>query len=463
MLSDAPASDPKPALRVIKLTERNFKRIESLEVAPGRKSLVLLRGPNEAGKTSALDGLIAALAGKRAAPAVPIRRGAEESVIRLELGDGLAERYEITRSWRGEDTWLTVRELRSDGDRKIAAPQAFLDKLVGELSFDPLRFMRAPANGQVDLLMTAIGKAAVYADFAAKRLQLAEKRKTAESRLAAAEAEVAGNPDPSPGQLLSPVSAAELAAQMANAQKRNQERKLLEQTIENQTRAKEQLEREIAALQTRLAGVATDLIKKRADLDALPAPIDTADLQTHIAKANEHNAIVASQVKHGEKVHARNNAAQVAEGARSAVKDIDAQIRGLLADSAIATQIPGLEIVDGVISHNGVPLAQASGMRQLELSCLIGMAPNPRLRTMCIDEGDSLDDAALARLLEIAEKHDYAVWMTAIRADVSDLPGAHLTDIENGRAVSPSHQKPPAQAAAAANTPASSSAPDFEL
>jgi hypothetical protein len=74
-------------------------------------------------------------------------------------------------------------------------------------------------------------------------------------------------------------------------------------------------------------------------------------------------------------------------------------------------------------------------MRRLEVSCLVGMAASPSLRVLCVDEGDQLDDASIARLIELAQARDYAVWMTAIRAGDPNNPETHVVDIAAGKAV----------------------------
>jgi hypothetical protein len=71
-------------------------------------------------------------------------------------------------------------------------------------------------------------------------------------------------------------------------------------------------------------------------------------------------------------------------------------------------------------------------MRRLELSCLIGMAANPTLRVMTIDEGDQLDDAAIARLQEIATANDYQVWLTGIRVPGQTTDTLFVADLADG-------------------------------
>ena len=95
--------------------------------------------------------------------------------------------------------------------------------------------------------------------------------------------------------------------------------------------------------------------------------------------------------------------------------------------------VPGLVFNGKEFMHDGHPVEQMSGMRKLEISTLLGMAENPRLKAMVIDEGDQLDDAAVRRLAEIALERKYVVFMTAIRAGDPDDPNQKIIPIREGK------------------------------
>src|SRR5665647_1205746 len=64
----------------------------------------------------------------------------------VDLGD-----YIVTRNWTSNETsYLKVEN--ADG-AKYGSPQALLDKLVGELSFDPLEFASMGQKEQKDILL----------------------------------------------------------------------------------------------------------------------------------------------------------------------------------------------------------------------------------------------------------------------------------------------------------------------
>src|SRR3546814_3882853 len=89
--------------------------------------------------------------------------------------------------------------------------------------------------------------------------------------------------------------------------------------------------------------------------------------------------------------------------------------------------VSGLGFGDGFITLNGLPFDQASTAEQIGASVGMGMAANPRLRVIMIREGSLLDDDSMKIVADLAEKHDYQVWLESVQ---SDRPGAVI--IEDG-------------------------------
>src|SRR5688500_9341273 len=120
--------------RVVRLQAESVKRIRAVDISPSG-AVVTIRGKNAQGKSSVLDSIQYALGGKGAAPPRVIRDGETEAVVVLELEDLVVE-----RRWSSNDR--STLEVRSKEGAKYSSPQAMLDRLVGDLSFDPLAFLR---------------------------------------------------------------------------------------------------------------------------------------------------------------------------------------------------------------------------------------------------------------------------------------------------------------------------------
>lgn len=456
--TDAAAIRP---LRITSVHAKDFKRVVSAEIMPGARTLIVLQGPNEAGKTSAIEAMIAALGGKRRSPEVPIRKGSEVATVEVELSDELAARYRIIRSWKGDDTWLHVYGINDDGSRaKISAGQTELDSLVSDVSFSPLAFANASDKKlQVRMLCRAIGRPDLIDTAEQKKAAICEQRRlvnqeasTLKSRL---ESELI---DPAPGQDLHEVTADGVNARLKAAEDQNKARRDAWQNLENLkashtkgVAAIAELDRQIKELQDKRAAYAGKLQQIAASIESgelaflgMPAEVSTTEITSQLQQIAADNARCAKQRAHREALAKLNTlGAQINEFNRQ-LEAIDTHVETTITASDLGKAVPGLSFKDGSLMHNGVPFTQASGMRRLELSALIGMAANPRLRIMTIDEGDQLDDESLARLKELAAGRDFQLWMTAIRAGDANDADTWVVPVRDGRADAkiPQERKP---------------------
>ena len=124
----------------------NFARLKAVEIRPGG-NLVQITGRNGEGRTwRASNAIWATLKGKAAAPAVPVRQGAEEANLRLQLG-GDSVNLTITRNFRvGKDGGVTTSLFvtTADGKKVATSPQAVLNTLIRRFAINPLAFAERP-------------------------------------------------------------------------------------------------------------------------------------------------------------------------------------------------------------------------------------------------------------------------------------------------------------------------------
>jgi len=90
--------------------------------------------------------------------------------------------------------------------------------------------------------------------------------------------------------------------------------------------------------------------------------------------------------------------------------------------------IDGLGFNDAMtqVIYKGLPIDNLGEGEQIRISALIGMAANPKLRVLCIRHGEALDDDGLQVLAQLAEEHDFQIWMA--RVDSSGKVGIVLED-----------------------------------
>lgn len=462
-------------LHISRLIETDWMRVRVTDISPGDRSIVVLRGPNEAGKTSALRGIIAALGGKGFDPDAPIRAGQESAQVQITLADSIANRLRLTATWTPKNRYLTVYQLSDDGEIKLPAPQKLLDQLLGALTFDPLRFQRSKPTEQLAMLMQAIGQAKAYEQLQARRKSFYDERTIANRMLKDAKTRAAATPDPSPDEDLTERPATEVNTFLAQVRVQQQQAdeyaaklRAHEQETARLEQQQQSMGEELARLEARIqelkraiadgAQVIRDRKQKEAAAHqryaALVAAIPGTDAASaKLAELQQHNTRVAQQRQARQLREAVQKHERESERLTAAITSIDNEIRDLVARSELGQRVPGLVVdPEGQILHNGVPISQASGMRQLELSCLIGMAMSPQVRVMCIDEGDRLDPESLKRLTEIAKQYNYQFWMTAVYAgdNNGNGNGQHIVPVQDGVALDEHGQKAAATAAAAA-------------
>src|SRR4029077_546143 len=107
-------------MRVIELRSENFKRLHAVAIRPD-SNLVQITGRNGAGKSSVLDSLWAAFAGKDVCPSVPIRKGQKRAKIRVDLGEIIVTR-QFAREDEGSDYTTSITVENAEGAR-FPSPQ----------------------------------------------------------------------------------------------------------------------------------------------------------------------------------------------------------------------------------------------------------------------------------------------------------------------------------------------------
>jgi len=402
-------------MKIIKLTAENVKRLRAVEITPDG-TVQVVTGRNAQGKTSVLDAIWLALGGSAASRATkrPIRDGAKQASVRLDLGDLV-----VNRTWSGDKTTLTV--LAADGAR-YSSPQAVLDRLVGRLSFDPLEFTRLSPREQVTTLLDSVLSLEVDLDqLAADRQRIYDDRTEVgrQRKIFEGQAAGAGAMEKAPER---EVSVQELVSQYqsAAAEKADYDRLLSRISVRQDS---------IKQLREDLAEAETDLAVLIGERDATQDGPDLGALQEEIANAEETNRAVRRNEQ-------RAAVAKAVGDVRVQWDDLTAQIEAIdtARTEALAKAefpVPGLGFDDDGVTYNGIPFGQASSSEQIRVSLAMAMALNPELRVIRILDGSLLDEDNLELIAQQAALEDYQVWIER----VSDGSGVGVV-IEDG-AVAP--------------------------
>jgi DNA repair exonuclease SbcCD ATPase subunit len=425
-------------MKIIELRAENIKRLVAVTIRP-EGNIVELTGRNGQGKSSVLDAMWWAFEGAKHIQSVPIRKGATEAFISLDLGD-----LKITRTFKSKDEGFTTSIVveQANGAR-FQKPQTVIDTLLGELTFDPLAFTRMKPQEQLDTLKQFVPGV----DFAEiERLHNADfaKRTDVNRKLRDMAAQIASIVIPAGA----PTAEVDEAALIADLEKAGETNADIERLSAGRAAYAKELERAISRLSsvdTSIEELKSELAEREKERATLQAEIDERQeklknvkpLQQPVDTAKVREAISAAKII--------NAQYQAAERAKQNVIRLTAERKALeeqadaltLAMEARATEkakaiseakmpIDGIGFGDGTVLLDGLPFEQASDAQRLRASIAIAAAMNPKLRVIRVRDGSLLDDDAMTMLAEFAEASDFQIWIE--RVDSTGRVGFVLED-----------------------------------
>ena len=395
----------KNIYHVIELRAENFKRLRAVRIKPDpEKGLIVIAGRNEQGKSSILDAFMSLFAGKRAVPKKAIRDGCDTAEVAVDIGDAI-----VKRSWReGGDPGGYLTVIAKDGLR-YPSPQAFLDSIVGAISFDPLEFLKKSSKEQVELLLKAVG-------LDEKLGELDRKRKIAYDNRRDISREV--------GRLKGALST------ISKPDKDIPDIEIDTTPIMERSRAAERRAAEFAAIDARLnilkeriVNLRQQMEKAQQELEALEAQADiplTVEADAESIRKELEAAIATNRMirdartwrdQNGELLRTEANEANLT----ATITSIDQQKKDLLKDTKLPVE--NMTLSEDHIEISGIPFDQDSDSRKLKISILVAMKLNPKLRVLRIKEGSLLDVESLAYLERVAQDNDFQILLEKVDDD----------------------------------------------
>ena len=413
-----------PSYRILRLQVENFMRVVAVDISP-EGYLIPITGKNAEGKSSVINAIWAALQWRAAAGKIPepVRRGEEKAVVRLDLG-GL----KISRTWTGDKTQLQVTA--RDG-AVYKSPQAILDKLVSEIGFDPLEFVRMQPRDQRQTLMNLLG--IDFSELESEKAELLQEKKLIDSQLKSITLqlnELPGVPEDTPDE---EVSAGDILKQIQIASSQKSEKEKIIFAISANTKVIDEKRERIVSLQRQLEDLYNaqeEMEKKLAEIR--PEPIEP--LQTQLFNIEQTNRAVRLKQQRLELNIKQQATSAELEEITQGIVDIDQDKVDCLARAKFP--VPGLSFDESGILLNGVPFAQASTAEQIRVSLAMGIAMNPSLKILLIRDGNALDSVSLKIVEEMAKQADMQIWMERV-----DESGEIGVVIENGSVKPTSCQK----------------------
>ena len=398
------------SLKIVSLEAQNIMRLRAVNIEP-TGNVVVLGGENGQGKSAVLNCIRMTLGGQKETPDVPLRRGATDGVIRLDLGELSAE-LTVDAGGRGK---LTVRD--ADGKRQ-GSPQAILDKLYSKVAFNPLEFATKKPAEQMAILKQIVGLD--FTDLEAKRAKLYEERTgigrvrdDAESRVNTYPISCMQAPDEE-------VSVAELVQQKQRADEVNA-------AFERAVRASDAAEAEVNRIRALLEKAEADMESARDAFTDLHPRVDTSSIVQRIATAEETNRAVRAKRDRAAAVEVFKAKDRAYLALTKQLEAIDAEKSEKLEAAMAKMPIPGLGFSDSGVTFKGLPFDAGSKAEKMKVSLAIGCALHPALGVILLEDASLLDKASMRVVYEVAEEHDMQIWIERVGGND---PGAII--IEDG-------------------------------
>ena len=408
-------------MRIVELIIENVKRVIAIDIIPSG-ALVVIGGKNGQGKSSTLDAIMYALAGKGSICKNPVHTGATAANITVDLGTIV-----VTRTFALDGTSTLVVKAK-DGS-KLSSPQAILSDLIGQLSFDPLEFANMKSDKQLLTLQTLVSLDFTDIETSYKRVY---DERTVTGRV---RDQLKARLEALPHNATAP-TAEVLVSEMMKQFEENEQYNATTEQLRHQLKDRineageisatiENLERQISQIKVRREISMQESDALATQIDARPNR-DVTELRQQI-----HNADTTNRA-----VRENNQRTQLMADVQAKIDEytiMTVQLDGLALQKKQrleATKFPvqGLSFSDDGVLFNEIPFEQASSAEQLRVSAAMGLAMNPKLRVLLIRDGSLLDEQNMALLAAMAEEHDAQIWVERVGdgAEVSVV-------IEDGR------------------------------
>ena len=398
------------------LSIKDWARIKQADFDLGPTMTILCSKKNAQGKSSALNALLYAVGGAKYAPAVPVRKGAEQAEIVLTIDSPMGP-IELKRVVTAAGKATAV--LKNADGFKSTSPQSTIDEWLNALGSDPMAFIKADGRKRVEILKKAFGLD--FTDIDLQRKTLYDKRtgqnavvRDLKGKYEQLEEEPADTP-------AEEINIQSLSEKLQKATEHNSKADLLKANVKSakdkQSTEEGQLSEQhetIAELKKKLEAAELKL-KQMDDFHAKTVAahekavkaladfkmIDTTELDGKIEAADKVNANVRQRDRRLKDRKAYMDAQGLAESLSEQIAAIDKKKADLIA--AVKMPVAGLEIREDDVYYNDLPIEAASTGEQLRISVPISFAANARLKFTVIRDGNDLDEDNLALVCELTE------------------------------------------------------------
>ena len=432
--------------RIQQLTVENFKKLKFVDIKTDEMgNVIVLKGRNGQGKSSIIDSMMVAMGGPKVAPDDPVRHGQKDARIVATLDDGT----KITREFFGDGNQRLT--LIDEKGHAVQSPQAWLNKLMSTFAFEPQKFIVSSSLERVRLLYDLVGlteseELRIRDDLIASRIadkrirkNLAERlssmpkwreieeeainfSKTMEAILEVTGTKIAFGPESDDIDKWD-----WLAGEVKNYCSKRED-------IYRKINVSNNLINELEDKLKRLKEENKELQNIAAKQYEFPLSLDFERL-AEAGRQQAKQALKESALR-SENEHCKKEMQSVSQGldkTERAIAEIEEAIKQKIevafGDSKFA--------IDDDLCVLDIPFSQLSQSEKLFTAIEVALVQNPTLRVVRLSEGSLFDNATRQKLEELADKHDFQVWLEVVSDDKQGSSGVLI--IEDGEILGDHH------------------------
>jgi len=405
-------------MKITKLQIKNFLGISEVEISPDKINIIT--GRNGQGKTSILKAIEMAFKGKIGKDIQIVHTGANKAEILVDL-----EKYLIKRTITNRYNELKVEN--EDGLR-INKPQDFLNRIIGDFSFNPVEFINLTEKEQTEYLLKILDVKLTKKDLEEKiqmeidletdkegleLIEEAEKYFYDERRIKNREIKE------KEGALKNldknfDVIALEKFSEKELLKKREEyhEARIEYAHAKNELERKEMIAKQIKELEEKLKQLKKEYKSITAEKTDLEKIVERGRKIANEIKRMEEVEKDYVQFKEYKKILAtKEHLEDEAKNIDKVVKLLQKEIKQELLSQA-KMPVKGLNFEDGRFLINGRPLTNLSESEKLKVSIEIAKALNKKFKVICIDGAEKLDKESFEELKKEVKKGNYQFFIT---------------------------------------------------
>lgn len=401
-------------MKIIALHSQNFKKLKAIDITP-KDHTVIVSGKNGQGKSSILDSILVALAGKQKDLIKPIREGESKSTVVVELDD-----FIVTRTFKqGSASTLEVIQKKTGEVQK--SPQAVLDTLIGSLAFDPLEFSDKKSSEQRELLLKLSGLN--FTELNINRKNFYDHRHET-GVLMNSLAEYTNEEIAEAKRIIEygRVDSQKILLDIDEAQKHENHNNKKHEFIRFTESKIVDVKAELKMIEEKLNRLQDELQQQKL-IPEMPT-INVIDLRSQLQSAEAHNSSVNHSVSVLDEYIKRLELQNEYDQYGLKIEEIDRSKEVMLEQAKMP--IHGLSVDDDGVVYNKIPFSQLSSAEKLKVSMSIAMAMNPELRVIRIMDGSLLDDDNMKVISEMAKDEDFQIWVEKV--DSTGKIGFYIED-----------------------------------